>query len=161
MLLQVGILFAGCLAITSCSNNFPSESRSDLSDIESSNYIQQISANNTIQNRKDFQIQPKSQDIAQQSSVNLQEISDRKNGTFSSDNSQPSSVGHYMTLKKTDEQNNFGNPLFELQLNIDGQKLSSHLTVSGRYYTQNRDLDVSGTEAPLPKRKGRDIFIST
>ena len=147
MLLQVGLIFASCIAISSCSNNFQSEINPDVLNIESSNNIQQISVIN-----KKLGMKPESPGMASEFDSNFAENSDRKNGAVSGNNysSQPLSFGNYMTLTNTGEQNNFGNPIFELQLNVDGQKLSSHRTVAGRYYIQNRDRDVSGTEAPLP-----------
>ena len=58
--------------------------------------------------------------------------------------------GNYMTLTPTGQANLLGNPLYELDLFANGQLIGRYMTVSGRAYTQNRDRNRSGTEAPLP-----------
>ncbi len=57
---------------------------------------------------------------------------------------------NYMTLTPTGQANSLGNPLYELRLFANGQLIGRYMTVSGRAYTQNRDRNRSGTEAPLP-----------
>ncbi|MHC5720642.1 MAG: L,D-transpeptidase, partial [Nostoc sp.] len=57
---------------------------------------------------------------------------------------------NYMTLTPTGEKNLLGNPLYELNLFANGQLIGKYRSVSGRAYTQTRDRNRSGTEAPLP-----------
>lgn len=58
--------------------------------------------------------------------------------------------GTYMTLTSMGTKNAMGNPVYILSLYADGQKIGDYPTVTGRAYTQNRNRNVSGTEAPLP-----------
>ena len=58
--------------------------------------------------------------------------------------------GNYMTLTPTSKANARGNPLYHLNLYVNGQLLKTYTSVSGRYNTQDRDRHRSGTEAPLP-----------
>ncbi|MEH2191365.1 MAG: L,D-transpeptidase [Nostoc sp.] len=57
---------------------------------------------------------------------------------------------NYMTLTPTRQVNSLGNPLYELSLFANGQLVGRYISVSGRAYTQDRDRNRSGTEAPLP-----------
>ena len=62
-----------------------------------------------------------------------------------------SAVGdNYMSLEPTGQTNNQGNPLYRLNLYVKGQLTQQYLTVTGRSFTQNRNRNQSGTEAPLP-----------
>ncbi len=63
--------------------------------------------------------------------------------------------GNYMTLTPTGQSNLLNNPLSKLCLFANGQSVGSYTTVSGRAYTQNKNRDRSGTEAPLPNGKYR------
>lgn len=58
--------------------------------------------------------------------------------------------GSYMTLMPTGRANALGNPLYQLKLYANGQLFGTYTTVSGRAFTQNRNRNRSGTEAPLP-----------
>ena len=58
--------------------------------------------------------------------------------------------GNYMSLEPTGLINNQGNPLYHLNLYVKGELVQQYLTVTGRAYTQNRNRNTSGTEAPLP-----------
>ena len=60
---------------------------------------------------------------------------------------------NYMILEETGQKNSFGNPLYKLKLFSDGREIYSFNTVSGRYHTQNKNRNVSGTQAPLPNGK--------
>lgn len=58
--------------------------------------------------------------------------------------------GNYLVLVSTGRNNRLGNPLYELAFFVNGKYQTSFNTVSGRHYTQHRNRDVAGTEAPLP-----------
>ncbi|MGF1590765.1 MAG: L,D-transpeptidase [Pleurocapsa sp.] len=135
-------VFASCIAVLGCTNNSISESQFESINTQFSNNIQQ-----TIASNKPIKYQNVSQTQA-----NLKQISDRKNAASNavSYNSPPLNSGNYMTLIKTGQTNRFGNPLYKLELFVNGHLTYSHNTVSGRYNTQNRDRHTAGTEAPLP-----------
>ncbi|MBD6619299.1 L,D-transpeptidase [Komarekiella sp. 'clone 1'] len=59
----------------------------------------------------------------------------------------------YMVLIPKGVLNALENPIYELRLYANGELKGSYKTVSGRSYTQNKDRDSSGTEAPLPNGK--------
>lgn len=46
--------------------------------------------------------------------------------------------------------NQLGNPLYLLEVYLNGQVIYTLETVTGRSYSQQRNRDVAGTEAPLP-----------
>ena len=137
MLSQIALVFASCIAISSCTNNSTSESQLEYTNTRSSNNIQQTIANKTIKELNSL--------LAQS---DLKEATDRKNSL--SYNSQPLISDNYMFLQPTGQFNHYGNPLYELQLYANGQLIDTYKTVSGRYNTQNRDRNIAGTEAPLP-----------
>lgn len=58
--------------------------------------------------------------------------------------------GNYMTLTPTGRTNSLGNPLYQIGLYANGQFVGTYFAVSGRAYTQNRNRNQSGTQAPLP-----------
>jgi len=58
--------------------------------------------------------------------------------------------GSYMKLVPTGQYNHLGNPLYKLQLFVNGEEFGSYMAESGRARTQDKDRDRSGTEAPLP-----------
>lgn len=60
-----------------------------------------------------------------------------------------------MTLTPKGKPNKLGNPLYILTLYANGQQVDVFETVSGRAHTQDKDRDLSGTEAPLPNGKYR------
>lgn len=64
--------------------------------------------------------------------------------------SAPTKRSSYMRLEKTGRKNALGNPLYRLCLYTKGQVLDAYYTVNGRYYTQNRNRNKSGTQAPSP-----------
>lgn len=148
MLSQVVLVFASCIAVSGCTNNSTSEFQPDFINTQSNNNIQQPIANKKIEDRNNYQAQAESLIVAQ-TSLDLKQNSARKNAAISY-TSQPLSSGNYMTLNKTGQINSFGNPLYKLDLFVNGQLKNSHQTVSGRYNTQNRDRNLAGTEAPLP-----------
>lgn len=149
MLSQVGLVFASCIAVSGCTNNSKLELQPKFINTQSSNYTQQTVANKTIKDLNNFQSQPESLIVAGQPSLNSTQISERKNAAISY-NSQPLYTGNYMVLKPTGQNNSFANPLYELELFVNGQLIDSHKTVSGRYNTQDRNRNLAGTEAPIP-----------
>ena len=56
----------------------------------------------------------------------------------------------FLKLTSTGTTNAVDNPLYQLELFVDGKLVNSYLTVTGRANTQGRNRHVSGTEAPLP-----------
>ncbi|MDF5736722.1 MULTISPECIES: L,D-transpeptidase [unclassified Nostoc] len=68
---------------------------------------------------------------------------------------------NYMTLTPTGKANSLGNPLYELDLFANGQLIGKYISVSGRAYTQTRDRNRSGTEAPLPDGKYKVATATT
>lgn len=69
--------------------------------------------------------------------------------------------GNYMNLIPTGQANSLGNPLYELRLFANGQLVGSYMTVSGRAYTQDRNRNKSGTEAPLPDGRYQVTYLVT
>ena len=61
-------------------------------------------------------------------------------------------TGACLRFVKTPESgvNQIGNPLYTLELYMNGKSINSLTAVSGRVNTQNRDRNRSGTHAPLP-----------
>ena len=58
--------------------------------------------------------------------------------------------GSYMTLTLMGRTNAQGNPLYQMNLYVNGQLMRTYAVVSGRAYSQNRDRHQAGTQAPLP-----------
>jgi hypothetical protein len=81
------------------------------------------------------------------------QLSDRKNSDSQKVLTASIGSGNFMTLIFTGQTNLLGNPLYELRLHVNGEMVSSYLTVSGRTHTQNKNRHQSGTEAPLPDGK--------
>jgi hypothetical protein len=81
------------------------------------------------------------------------QLSDRKNSDSQKVLTASIGSGNFMTLTFTGQTNLLGNPLYELRLYLNGEMVSSYLTVSGRSHTQNKNRHQSGTEAPLPDGK--------
>jgi hypothetical protein len=152
MLSQIGLVFASCIAVSGCTNNSKLEVQPKFINTQSSNYTQQTIANKKIKDLNDFQAQPKSLIIAGKSSLNSTQVSQGEN-TAILYNSQPLDTGNYMRLKPTGQNNSFGNPLYELELFVNGESIARYKTVSGRYNTQDRNRNLAGTEAPLPNGK--------
>lgn len=72
---------------------------------------------------------------------------------YSINSKEPVKQGSYMTLMPMGGINALGNPFYRINLYANGHLLHSYPTVSGRAYTQNRNRDRAGTEAPLPDGK--------
>ncbi|MGL4882973.1 MAG: hypothetical protein ACRC8K_18240 [Waterburya sp.] len=94
MLSQVALVFASCLAVSGCTNNSTLESQSNFINTQSSNYIQQTAANKAIREPNIAQNKPESLVLAEQPSLNLKEIGERKNGAISY-SSPPLSISNY------------------------------------------------------------------
>lgn len=54
---------------------------------------------------------------------------------------------------KKNRKNSLGNPIYILEAYEKGQKIYAFQAVTGRTYSQNRNRDRSGSEAPLPDGK--------
>jgi|GEM_PF-2922870 len=66
------------------------------------------------------------------------------------DRKYAANTGNYMKLVPTGNYNELRNPLYELRLFVNGEKVGGYKAESGRADTQDKDRDRSGTEAPLP-----------
>ena len=58
-----------------------------------------------------------------------------------------------LKLTPTSKKNAVGNPIYQLDLFVNGKRIKSYETLTGRHDTQQKDRHVSGTEAPLPNGK--------
>ncbi|MEO1428694.1 MAG: L,D-transpeptidase [Cyanobacteria bacterium J06633_8] len=61
--------------------------------------------------------------------------------------------GNFITLTPTGQTNTLDNPLYKINLYVNGKLIDSLIGVSGRDFTQTRNRHQSGTEAPLPDGK--------
>ncbi len=68
---------------------------------------------------------------------------------------------NYMTLTPTGQENQLKNPIYELRLFANGQQVGSFMAVSGRWNTQQKERNRSGTEAPLPDGRYRVAIKTT
>ena len=156
MLFRSLLITLSCLAATSCSVNAEikvpeSLNNGQLAEKSISANPEKVSSANTVQAPKKDELDKFASPVG-----NLTQISsptDKQSlskGNGKSHQYLALGRGNYMKLVPTDEVNQMGNPLYELLLFANGQQVGSYITVSGRAYTQTRDRDRSGTEAPLP-----------
>lgn len=124
MISQITLSIASCVAVLGCTNNLQPTSEPDLITTQERNVIQQSSKDKAGSNPEEYIIL--------------------------ANNDRSIIANNYMILVKTSRKNSFGNPLYELKLFADGREINSFDTVSGRYHTQNKNRNVSGTQAPLP-----------
>ena len=64
--------------------------------------------------------------------------------------SAPPPCNTCLRLVKSSNSNSLDNPLYTLEAYSEGKLMHSFNAVTGRAYTQTRNRDQSGTEAPLP-----------
>ena len=67
--------------------------------------------------------------------------------------SAPPQCNTCLRLVKSSNSNSLDNPLYTLEAYSEGKLMHSFNAVTGRAYTQTRNRDQSGTEAPLPDGK--------
>lgn len=76
------------------------------------------------------------------------------NSEFSTNNLPPECSTSCLRLIKDPQnpnnKNKLENPIYKLEAYLNGKQYYSFDAVSGRAFTQNRDRNQSGTEAPLP-----------
>lgn len=66
----------------------------------------------------------------------------------------------FLVMSPTGLVNSLGNPLFKVEFISNNKLIDTFTAVSGRAHTQNRNRNVSGTQAPLPNGKYRVAFSS-
>jgi hypothetical protein len=79
---------------------------------------------------------------------------------FGASASAPVGVSSYMLLTPTGMTNAQNNPLYQLSFYANGQLIRAYAAVTGRAYTQTRNRQQAGTQAPLPNGRYR-VFKST
>jgi hypothetical protein len=154
----------GCVAVTSCSANAEIK-------VPQSQTIPESAKNSNF--AADKSVPTATDKISSAATVNSSSSNEQNNfvspvgnlNEVSNDTYQPKLTnsqecvaqksGSYMTLTPTGQSNLLNNPLYKLCLFANGQSVGSYTTVSGRAYTQNKNRDRSGTEAPLPNGKYR------
>lgn len=125
MLIRIFIISLICLILGSCESK-QEEVKNDFSSVESPNVEPQL---------------PKLKD-------------GEKEEKIAAGNTNPLNYfGNFMILRPTGRTNALNNPLYKLNLYADGKLVNSFVTVSGRNFTQGRNRNQSGTEAPLPDGK--------
>ncbi len=157
---------ASYLHFTSSQERISSDSENQI-EIEKVDYISSESSNDSSNNLEQaLMIKRSGQNINEnngnvdrfQNSENLiqenqvaQLNRENPNSENNENNNYLSAVGdNYMSLEPTGQTNSQGNPLYHLNLYVKGELVQQYLTVTGRAYTQNRNRNTSGTEAPLP-----------
>jgi hypothetical protein len=156
-----------CVALTSCSANaelksppvFDSQQSLEKSNI-SPNKIAISSSDNLSKNQIiESDVQTETSDFTSPVG-NLTDVTNHtKTEQLNKGNKNPKKysalTGSYMKLIPTSQANSLGNPLYELQLFANSQKISSYMIVTGRANTQSKDRNRAGTEAPLPDGRYR------
>jgi L,D-transpeptidase catalytic domain len=159
MLFRLLLITLTCVAATSCSANAEIKVPQTLNNGRSAEKLisantEKVSNTNTVKSPQKGEVDSFAAPVG--NLTNLSSHTDEQ--SLSKGNAKPhqySAVtgGNYMQLVRTDEVNQLGNPLYQLLLFANGQPIGSYITVSGRAYTQTRNRDRSGTEAPLPDGK--------
>ncbi|AFY31836.1 ErfK/YbiS/YcfS/YnhG family protein [Calothrix sp. PCC 7507] len=149
-----------CLAIASSNANADVKVVKNINSLQSADKLASVAGEkiNSHHTAKSLVSGEKNNSVLLESStsdisenVAIQELSkdNKKSQRISTDLGYQRSA-NYMTLTPTGQANSLGNPLYELRLFANGQLVGRYISVSGRAYTQTRDRNRSGTEAPLP-----------
>ncbi|NJR15171.1 MAG: L,D-transpeptidase family protein [Calothrix sp. CSU_2_0] len=166
MLARLILVSVSWLAVAGCSANAQLNVPSNLNTSQPNRKLN-IPADNLASAALDKQVKANSSKVSNSGvdsnlsppgELNNSVSNNTANSTGSKANSKSQKVsvgpggisGSYMTLTPTGQANQLGNPLYELRLFTNGQQVASYITVSGRAYTQEKDRNRSGTEAPLP-----------
>lgn len=149
MLLHLALASVSCVLVTACVANNDREQTQKFTDAKAANNIQ-LSSN--IPNPKKPNSSSSSEENKQpiQTEFLLTKESGQGNNISRLNSPRASS---YMALTPTEKTNKLGNPLYELNLYVNGELFQTYKVVTGRHNTQNRDRNKAGTEAPLPDGK--------
>lgn len=159
MLTKVALALLSCLASMGCA--FHSESKQSLkvADVDPNKDLQvsgislaknqQQLINSETESNQVLSIKPLSSK-QWQPNKEVSEKAKQKNYYSEAQLAATFNTGNYITLEPTGKKNLLGNPLYQLSLYANGQLVSNYTAVSGRAYTQNRNRNIAGTQAPLP-----------
>ena len=148
------------LALTSCSakaeikapltlntphiTESPQLSTSELVSTNSDSTAEEAKSSKS-QQKTDFNPSEKTLNIANLTKEQAGNKGHTKNRKYLATNTE-----NYMMLVPTGNYNELRNPLYELRLFVNGEKVGAYKAESGRADTQDNDRNRSGTEAPLP-----------
>jgi hypothetical protein len=150
MLLHLALASVSCVLVTACVTNNDWQQTQKFTDAKATNNIQ-LSSN--IPNPKKQNSNSSSEDNKQSISTQFLSTKELEQGNKISHANSPRSSASHMTLTPTENKNKLDNPLYELNLYVNGELFKTYKVVTGRSKTQNRDRHVAGTEAPLPDGK--------
>ncbi|WP_193196112.1 L,D-transpeptidase [Nostoc sp. MG11] len=167
MQIRLALIFFSCVVFIGCVANAEFKSPQKLIALQSSRNIKQSTEKLTIGKNKwsEINVLINSNSGADNNDPLSIESSFKKAWSVDNDESNkgnfqsqkistvPIRSNTYMTLMPKGVLNALDNPIYELRLYANGELKGLYNTVSGRRYTQNRDRDSSGTEAPLPNGK--------
>lgn len=167
MLVKPGLILLAYFTSITCTFSNESKQSPRFTDIETSKNLQ-LSVNSLAGNQQkltDPGLLPATKTNLERSyplSIKLSSVKQRGSDEWVSNQSKQKNYdsptrsviaakpASYMTLKRTGRRNALGNPLYQLRLYANGQSIGAYTAVSGREYTQNRNRNQAGTEAPLP-----------
>ncbi|KJH70236.1 L,D-transpeptidase [Aliterella atlantica] len=167
MLTKVALALLSCLVSMGCAVHSESKQSLKIVDVEQNKNLQVtgISSTKNQQQLINSEPLPATQSEAESSQfLSIKPLSSKqwqpseevlekvKQKNYNSEAQLTATVNtdNYLTLKPTGRTNALGNPLYQLRLYANGQLIGTYTTVSGRAYTQNRNRNRAGTEAPLP-----------
>ncbi|MEM9927659.1 MAG: hypothetical protein AAF915_28690 [Cyanobacteria bacterium P01_D01_bin.50] len=85
--------------------------------------------------------------------ISFDNYKSKKNKISNTECYEPFNESSYMSLEKTGRKNALGNPLYRICLYAEGKLQGSYDTVTGRAYSQKRNRNKSGIQAPAPDGK--------
>lgn len=85
--------------------------------------------------------------------INFDNYKSKGNKISNTDCYEPFNDSSYMSLEQTGRKNALGNPLYKFCLYAEGKLQGFYDAVTGRAYTQKRNRNKSGTQAPAPDGK--------
>jgi hypothetical protein len=162
MLFRPILISLTCVAVASCNANAEIKVPKNIDSLQSSANIKNTAgkiASFAVENNYTLADDSKSEVSKNITSQKLNKGNNKSQIVSTGPGFQ--SNGNYMTLTPTEKANSLGNPLYELHLFANGQLVGSYMTVSGRAYTQNRNRNTSGTEAPLPDGRYKVATVVT
>ena len=167
MLIKVALALLSCLVSMGCTFHSESKQALKIVDVEPNKNLQ-VTGISTAKNQQQLinsEPSPTTQsgtESSQALSIGLSsskqwqpsedalEKAEHKNYDSEAQLAATVNTDNYLTLKPTGRTNALGNPLYQLRLYANGQLIGTYTTVSGRAFTQNRNRNRAGTEAPLP-----------
>ncbi|MEM6400266.1 MAG: L,D-transpeptidase [Cyanobacteria bacterium P01_D01_bin.116] len=152
---KLGLIIACCSMVIGCFDSFNQES-TQLPSVDSVNLVKNIeqSTENLLPSEQQPVVSPNTENsqLAFKQS-NLDNFKSKTKEMFDTDCDVAENSSNYMTLVKTGRKNAVGNPLYRICLYANGELLGAYDTVTGRAYTQDRNRNKSGTQAPAPDGK--------